>query len=205
VTVSIQPSQVGSSLAGAGTFLFPPAHYGPAGIDSYIQFWENAAISDRVLSNVKSAYRHNRERWLGDQLDRWAVTFGNDPGNIHRWSKKAVTREDIASEHEAARTIELARLSAKRSIEYVYNSQARALACAAQMYNNCGSFTPGEQAQVDSHKLVIARGLAAETVKSLYERYHLKEIVGAAFVDHDLAVQYELEELRRHIGARDIL
>lgn len=73
------------------------------------------------------------------------------------------------------------------------------------MYNNCTSFTPEEQKRVDEHQLVIERGVGPETVASLYKKYNLAEIVGVAFVDQDVAVQHELAELRKHIGARDSL
>lgn len=184
-----------------GSFLFPPINYGPNGTDSYFAFWESTPISDRVLSNLVTMYRHNREAWIGAHLNDWAEDFGNDPVNVGRWASKHVTQDDILAEHEAARAARLAELEAARPITTIHPSEARGIAVAAQMWKHAGSFTPEEQAVIDNHPVVVARGREPLTVKEIWETYHLDEVIDTAFVDQDVAVQHELAELRRHIGA----
>ena len=184
-----------------GSFLFPPNNYGPNGVASYIEFWENAPISDRVLSNVISTYAQNRETWIGEGLDRWAKVRDNDPAHLKWVRDKKTTEFEVLKGHEVDRSAELERLRAERPIQAIHSSTVRSIAIAAQMYGQSSSFSKDEQTVIDNHMMQMERGGEPERVADLYRKYHLSEIVNVAFVDQDVAVQHELAELRRHIGA----
>ena len=188
-----------------GSFLFPPINYGPNGVASYLEFWENAPVSDRVLSNVVSTYTQNRETWIGESLDRWSKVRDNDPVHMKWVADKKTTEFDVLKGHEVDRQAELERLNAERPITTISSANARSIATAAQMYSQCAAFSKEEQEQVDNHLIRFGRGREPERVVDIYNEYHLSEIVNVAFVDQDVAVQFELAELRRHLGAVDII
>ncbi len=187
----------------AGSFLFPPLSYN--GFEGYIKFWETAPISDRVLSNLVVAYEQNRERWIGEQLDAWAKKRSNDP-ELLKWARSPkTTAVEIQIDHERARAEELARLRAERPIDEIGPVRARGVAIAAQLYRFKKALPPEDQVRVNDHKIRITFVEEPKTVRQIWQQYHLTEIVDHALVDADFAVTAELAELRKHLGARDII
>ena len=188
-----------------GSFLFPPLNYGPNGVVDYIEFWESAPISDRVLSNLIEVYRANREEWLGANLDRWSSVFSNSVETAEWLRKKKPDSNQIRARHEAARLVELRRLEAERPAATISSQTARSVARAAQMYRCAGALTDEEKERVDNHPVMMTRDSKPWTVKGIWADYHLDEIDDRALVDQDLAVAVELRELRKHFGAVDVI
>ena len=190
-----------------GSFLFPPINYGPDGYNDYVKFWESAPVSDRALSNLISAYRANREAWIGTSLDSWARKFDNGV-ETGEWIRKTKPNSDqIRDRHDSARLVELRRLEAERPTAAISAMTARSIAMAGQMHRCSGSLSPDDQERVDAHPVRMARNPDSEpwTVKEIWEDYRLAEIIRKALVDQDLAVADELHELRKHLNAVDII
>ncbi len=186
-----------------GSFLFPPLQY--EGFDGYIEFWERVPISDRVLSNLVVAYSQNRDRWIGERLDAWAKKRSNDP-ELLKWARSPkTTAVEIQIDHERARAEELARLRAERPIDDIGPVRARGVAIAAQMRRFRLALPLEDQPRVLSHKVRITFVEEPRTVEQIWDSYHLGEIADHALVDADFAVTAELAELRKHLGARDII
>ena len=183
-----------------GSFLFPPRNYGPNVVGDYIKFWETVPISDRVLSNLVSVYRANREEWLGAGLDRWASIDGNSVETAEWLRKKKPDSNQIRDRHNAARLVELRRLEAERPIKEIVAMGARTVAIAAQMYRCSGWMSDEDQRTIEERAMPLSahRGW---TVRQIWDEYHLGDIVPRALVDQDLAVAVELRELRKHFGA----
>lgn len=188
-----------------GSFLFPPIDYGPGGFKDYVKFWESAPVSDRVLSNLITVYRTNRENWLGDNLDRWARGFDNSLATFE-WIRKSKPNSDqIRARHDKARNEELQRLEAERPRTDISSQTARSVAMAAQMYRCAGSLSPADQAKVDAYTIRMAREGEPWTVKEIWTDFHLDEIDDRALVDQDIAVAGELHELRKHLNGIDTI
>lgn len=79
----------GGSLAGGGSFIFPPRM---SSVEETNEFFRNAPLSDRVLSNAEHAYR----KWWNEQRDanRKETTEAWDrvPAN-QRWVERATPTE----------------------------------------------------------------------------------------------------------------
>lgn len=188
-----------------GSFLFPPADYGPEGVKSYLEFWENAPISDRVLSNLITAYDINRNRFIERAIDDWARDYQLNDKEFRARKFKAENGKFDPEEHkrlfEVARSEKLAEIRALRPHTTIQITQARGIAVAARIYECSGTFTPEEQAIIDAHKIKISRAAEPASVAEIWQAFHLGEITDMAFTDQDLAVQYELMEMRRFSGA----
>ena len=188
-----------------GSFLFPPLNYGPNGVEDYIEFWESAPISDRVLSNLIEVYRANREEWLGAGLDRWSRIFSNSVETAEWLRKKKPDSNQIRDRHNAARLVELRRLEAERPTAVISSQTARSVARAAQMYRCAGALTDDDKALVDNHPVMMTRDSEPWTVKEIWTGFHLDEIDDRSLVDQDVSVTVELRELRKHFKAIDVI
>lgn len=188
-----------------GSFLYPPIDYGPNGAESYIAFWENAPITDRVLSNLITAYRICRDRYIEASLENWSRDYQfNDKEFLARKHKVNIGKFD-EDEHrrlyEVKRTEKLAEIRATRPIVHIPSTQVRGIAVAARMYQCSGSFSDEEKAIIRSHEVQFQRGGQPERVSDIWQKYHLDECSEMAFTDQDLAVQFELSEIRRFSDA----
>ena len=183
-----------------GSFLYPPINYG-GGVEAYIPFWENIAISDRVLSNLTSAYKEHRDKLIEKEMETWALHRTDDPKYAASLAKMK-TVEEIDGEHEAARLVEFARVHAAHQPASIGPGQVRGIAMAAQMYRCSGSFSAEDQAIVDNHLVKISRTAVPMSTADIYRKFNLAEIADLAFVDQDFAVRNEIAELRRTIQGR---
>ena len=185
-----------------GSFLFPPLDY--ESVESYMRYWQNVPVSDRVLSNLVTAYATRRLHWIGEGLDIWAEKYGNDP-EILAWAngpKVSAAMMDVA--FGKARADEAERLAGLRP-SHINGMQARGIAIAAQMYQWSASFSEEEQEQIENFPVRLSRLRDPMTVGDIWRTYGLKEIVRAAFTDNDISVQQELAGLRKRMGAEDSL
>ncbi|AZZ54997.1 hypothetical protein [Rathayibacter iranicus] len=181
-----------------GSFLFPPVEYD--GVSGYIDFWTKTPISDRVLSNFMTAYKARRAAWIEEEVEKWGLEKDADP----EWSRWALNPKTTKAEMQAswreARSEEIQRLASLRPWR-IPSTQVRGIAIAARMYLCCTSFLDEEQAAIESHEITYARGVAPKSVKATFDEWHLDEFADDAFVDQDVAVTKQLEELQRCVAS----
>ena len=175
-----------------GSFAFPPRSFET--IDEFIEFFESAPISDRILSNTDHAYRQWRDDAITAEVREAYRIYGNDPKVL-----KAVDKNLFLSEQNAREFVANARADAeaKRPLKFIDPHRLRNVLRAHQLWFYSAA-APGEGA---ADSVLAHHPLGSEwSVSQIVEGNSTPEWASRAMTDSDLAA---VDAMRRVVSTLD--
>jgi len=166
-----------------GSFLYPPERFDS--LAEYLDFFENAPISDQVLSNASYAYRAWRQKAILAFIHERHEEFVNTPGNIaHRMAAKhgSAGLEDAIN---AQRPQWKAEAEERYPLESLPRSQARSVLRAHQIVVLRGMLPQDEEQSALEH-LLPHRDVMV-TASDLADYYATTEWAKNALTESDYA------------------
>jgi hypothetical protein len=175
-----------------GSFAFPPRTF--ASVEEYIEFFEAAPISDRILSNADHAYRQWRQDGIDEEVRAAYHVYGNDPKILAAADKNIITSDRHARQFVAEVRAEA---EARRPIQFIEPHLLRNVLRAHQMWFFSAT-APGDSGQdaVRGHRLLGGQW----TVQEIVDGSSTQEWASRALTDSDLAA---VDAMRRVVSTLD--
>lgn len=172
-----------------GSFAFPPNCI--AALDDYLEFFETAPISDRILSNAGHAYRKWHEYALWKYVDDAYAIYGNDPEVVEETRKNYITGNRKKHEFLAQKRMEAAALY---PIAEISHNRMRAVLRAHQILVWRGLLSSEEDAERATNHLITISG-ETKAAHEIAAEYRTTEWARRAFTDSDLAALDAMEAI----------
>jgi len=180
-----------------GSFAFPPRAF--ESVAQYVEFFETAPISDRVLSNADHAYRQWRQDEINAEVRAAYAVYGNDPQVLAQARKNVVTSDRKAQEFIARARAEAEARRPQASIE---PHRMRNILRAHQLWYYSSTLeTDADRAQVLSHHLAGQQW----TVQEIVDGNSTPGWASRAMTDSDLAAVDAMERVARSLDERDMI
>lgn len=176
----------------SGSFAFPPRQFET--VEEYIDFFETAPISDRVLSNADHAYRKWRQDQINAEVSAAYDVYGSDPEVVAAVRKNVIISDRKAREFVANSRAEA---EAKRPMQSIDSHRLRNVLRAHQMWFYAAT-APGE----DARERILQHHLhdGEWTVQGIVDGNFTTQWASRALTDSDLAAVDAMERVAQTLS-----
>lgn len=153
-----------------GSFLYPPEKFET--LHEYVEFFDNAPVSDQVLSNATHAYRTWRQKAILAHIQAQHEAFVDETGNLAYRMAKQHGAEGLEAAIQLKRPEWKATAEAQYPVESLPRSQARAVLRAHQIVFLRGMLAEADdQAALDHPVSYQGETRRAEDIVDQYNTY----------------------------------
>lgn len=184
------PPETTLAESATGSFLYPPVHLYA---DEHIAFFEESAISDRVLSNASHSYKKWRMERVLEHVREASAAALRDPQSLENRMQKSHGDPGYRDALNHQKPARVAAAEAAYPLTDIPSTRMRTILRAHQMWRLSPGLADGEDSKVDEHEMELLG--QTTTVAAIVESYRTRDWVARALTENDFAQTEALERV----------